>query len=135
MAPVYDKDGSSTYRREGWYVEDGGLAYPVQRAYVKVGGSLYQYFGGGTLYAATVAGTGQIQLYTVDVATGVVATAGGPQSALAQTNSGVGLEGLGGVLYAATLPAPDRMQLYSVDVATGALASIGAEQILDAVCL
>ena len=47
MAPVYDKDGSSVYRRNDWYVESGGSAYPVQRAYVKVGGSLYQYFGGG----------------------------------------------------------------------------------------
>lgn len=50
MAPVYDKEGSSAYRRQRWLVEDGGLTYPVQRAYVKVGVNLYPYFSGKRSY-------------------------------------------------------------------------------------
>ena len=82
MAPVYDKAGSDVYRRITWYVEDGGLAYPVQRAYVKVGGSIYQYFGGGKPYALMETSTtgGQTTLYTIDPTTGALTQQGSEQT-------------------------------------------------------
>lgn len=42
--PVYDKVGASVYPRRRWVVEDGGMPYLVQKAFIKVGSSLYPYY-------------------------------------------------------------------------------------------
>ena len=132
MAPVYDKDGSSVYRRNDWYVEDSGLAYPVQRAYVKVGGSLYQYFGGGTPYALMKTGTFQTTLYSIDETTGVLTQVGNEQtnSGIDQI-SGIGAFTVGSTAYAVIETASSgsaQTTLYSIDETTGVLTQVGNEQ-------
>ena len=67
--PAYPKSGSSVYPLPQILAEDppgSGSVYPVQRGYVKEGGSLYEFFGGGLLYVLEESSDSYVRAYTID---------------------------------------------------------------------
>ena len=133
--PAYDKVGGDLYQRQGMFVDVGNTAYAVERAFVKIGGSLYEILnigGGGIAYALMETGssTGQTTLYSIDETTGVLTQVGAEQT-IAGVNqiSGIGTFTVGSTAYALMeTGSSGQTTLYSIDETTGVLTQVGAEQ-------
>ena len=88
----------------------------------------------GTLYAVSVAGTNQAQLYTVNPVGPTFTAVGVPQTVLASESSGLGLAPHNGTLYAVSVRGDNQAQLYTIDPATTpnpTFTAVGVPQTVD----
>ena len=127
--PAYAKDSGSLHWLPQQYVDVGSSAYALDLAYVKVGGSLYQFFGGGGGYALLETDNDQTTLYTINESTGEL-TIQGPGQTLAGVGSinGIGTFTVGATAYALveTGVSPIQTTLYTINLSDGALTQQGA---------